>query len=180
MVGSTIVRGTRVVLRLVKSNDAPFIVSLRNDPKNNTHLSSQRYLTIKEQRAWLVTEKMDETSLYFIILFQNEKVGTISLYNISENLSKAELGRFICSNSIYAIDAELTLLEYAFNTLGLQQVLCRTKTTNKSVLSLHRNLFFEDSTVERVNNYEIMWQSLEMEKYKISDYSSIKYILKSI
>ena len=174
------IKGINIRLRLAKLPDAEFIISQRNNPKNNVNLSSQRFISLEDQRAWMMSEESDKSSLYFIIENKKQQVGTISLYNIAREGNSAELGRFICNNSIYAIDAEICLLEYAFNEMNLFEVYCRTKTNNKSVLSLHRNLFFSDSGEEIENDYSLLRQQMTRERFKNIDYCDIKSLIRNI
>ena len=173
-------KGINIRLRLAKLSDSEYIISQRNNPKHNVNLSSQRFISLEDQRAWMMSEESDESSLYFIIENEEQQVGTISLYNIASEGNSAELGRFICNNSIYAIDAEICLLEYAFNELSLFEVYCRTKTNNKSVLSLHRNLFFLDAVEEIENDYSLLRQIMTRERFKNIDYCDIKSLIRNI
>ena len=43
------IKGINIRLRLAKLPDAEFIISQRNNPKNNVNLSSQRYISLEDQ-----------------------------------------------------------------------------------------------------------------------------------
>ena len=81
-------RCKHIKLRLVKDDDAGFILSLRSNKNLNSFLSPVDH-DIKKQREWLSKYKEREnnkTEFYFIITsIDNISLGTVRLYDFKDN-----------------------------------------------------------------------------------------------
>ncbi len=134
---SKVVKGEFVSLRPVELSDAEFIVSIRNIERNARYINKTS-TDIQAQIDWMIQEKSDPTSYYFLIVDEDDqKIGTISIYNIDD--SRGEFGRWICSgNALQSLESALLIHRYAFERLGLKEVYTRTLAENKKVVSFHR------------------------------------------
>jgi RimJ/RimL family protein N-acetyltransferase len=171
------VRGKLTSLVNVTISDAEFICELRNNPLNNVFLSSSNSVDIQKQMNWIIDNQKTADD-YFIIKDRNyNSVGTISIYNKDEN--GAEFGRYICSNSLNAIESVYLLLKYSFDVLNLQYIYCKTVIENEKVWKQHLKFGFkfERNEFNSVLNKEIVVQSISIETFKNFDYTWLDNIL---
>lgn len=167
-------------LTSVSLADAEFICLLRNNSNNNRFLSSSEFISVSMQVKWL--QENINNDYYFKIsnIINKTDVGTISLYNFNNNI--AEFGRYICSDSICAIESEMLLLEFGFNTLGLNEIYCRTALENQKVWKQHYKFGFIDCGKEYLEKrgLELIKQIITKDIFVNYDYSKIKNIIKKI
>lgn len=131
-------KGSFIRLRLVCESDAEFIIKVRTNGENSKFINATSE-DLSLQRRWIANEKLDKSSFYFIIeSIAGENIGTISLYNISDN--QGEFGRWICDgNAIESLESAYLIHKFAFEYLGLDLVYTRTLSKNKKVVSFHRS-----------------------------------------
>jgi RimJ/RimL family protein N-acetyltransferase len=83
--------------------------------------------TVEEQRAWILRNQ-GEGEFNFIMEYQGEPVGTISIYGINQQHKSALIGRLIVGedgrvgNAPVAAEAELLICDYIFRDLGLHKI----------------------------------------------------------
>ena len=129
----------RYRLRPVTLEDASFIVALRTDPLLNrfVHEVSPR---VEDQIAWLERYFLRPDDYYFIVEdgALGKPHGTIGVYDVAENASGAEWGRWILKRgSMAALESAWLICEMGFSTLQLKSLWSRTLTDNHQVLSFH-------------------------------------------
>jgi RimJ/RimL family protein N-acetyltransferase len=171
--------GESVILRPITVDDAEFTSGLRSDPKVYEFLSSSKPLTSDNQRSWIENFLSANQGYYFII--ENKKTGTpegtIGLYNFEQN--SAEFGRYIALNSLSAIESEYLLLEFAFRTLNLHEIYCKTADLNTKVWKQHLSFGFKDDGFEFFEEKALLLrrQVLKRKEYILFDYSKILQII---
>ena len=177
------IQGIKTRLEEITESDAADMVKLRNDPSNNKFLF-QKEIKLDEQIAWINKNKNSTDVVNFKVSnLANEFKGTISIYNILEK--RGEIGRYIVTNPINAIEAEYLLLKFCFENLGLKAVYCQTNTENKSVWGQHIKLGFrekekKDVKVGSYNNVIVhaIVQEITAEEYKAFNYENIMKLIR--
>lgn len=171
------IQGKFTLLEKITIEDAGVICDLRNN--NNKFLSSQEEISLDSQIKWLKENLNNSDCHYFKIIDKKNKliVGTISLYEICNN--QAEFGRYICNQTLQAIEAELLIIDFAFQVLKLQIVYCRTKIDNIKVWKQHYNLGFEDwNSSEHSHDYKFFKiQYMSQSRYNVYAFDKVKNIL---
>jgi RimJ/RimL family protein N-acetyltransferase len=129
----------RYRLRPVTLEDAPFIVELRSDPLLNRYLHeiSPR---VEDQVAWLERYFLRPDDYYFIVEGTDsaEPHGAIGIYDIEENSSGAQWGRWILKHgSMAALESVWLICEAGFSELQLASLSSRTLVDNPRVVSFH-------------------------------------------
>lgn len=129
----------RYRLRPVSLEDATFIVELRNDPVLSKYLHeiSPR---VEDQVSWLERYFARPDDYYFIVedADSGERHGTIGIYDIEDNASGAQWGRWILKHgSIAALESAWLICEAGFSKLGLASLSSRTLVENPRVVSFH-------------------------------------------
>ena len=144
---NALARGRKTNLVEITTDDAADIIRLRNDPKINKNLSSTRTTSVEEQKNWISKNISGNDGVYFKITdLDGQFYGTISLYSVVGN--KAEFGRYICENSLLAIEAEYLLLKHGFERMQLDSIYCRTVAENIKVWKQHYKYGFRDTRTE--------------------------------
>ena len=172
------IEGKLIRLVEVSENDSISILKLRNNPAISKYLSGTSEITSEQQREWIKLNKVKSDGFYWTIKDGiNQFFGTISLYNVIDR--KAEFGRYICTNSIYAIEAELLILEFGFKHMGLDEIYCRTVINNEKVWKQHYKFGFEDQSFEELpqKKFTLKRQVLNKVMFDHFDYSNIQILL---
>jgi len=172
------ISGIHTHLYPVELYDAKFIAQLRSNPMNNKYLSSNVEITENEQLEWIIKNKTTRDFYFIIKDFEGKSLGTISLYNIINDES-AEFGRYICTNSICSVESEYLLLFFAFKTLKLDYIYCRTVKENIKVWKQHKKFGFSISNFEEDNliNKSMVIQKLTKKIFEAYDYSWVNRLL---
>jgi RimJ/RimL family protein N-acetyltransferase len=135
--------GHRFRIRPIRSEDAAFVLSLRNDPQRARFLgpTSDR---VEDQVAWLNTYFDRPDDWYWIVEDGRTGApeGTIGLY--ARQGPRAEWGRWILrEGSVAAVESALLVYRFAFDELALDEVFCRTIEENLAVVSFHESCGLE-------------------------------------
>ncbi len=140
-------QGFGVRLRPVQTEDAGFIVWLRNLDHVRGKIGDSA-ADIPTQRAWLEEYYERAGDYYFIVeTLQGVPVGTHSLYDLQGG--SAELGRWVIRPGVQAaVPSHMVAFSIAFDVLRLQALRNATVATNISVLSISRRFGFEETSFE--------------------------------
>lgn len=172
------IEGILVSLRYLDLQDASTLLEWRNNSKINKYLSnSGEKITLEQQIKWQTNIRKRTDSHDFIIEFNTKPIGACAIYDINKN--EAEFGRFIVTNPLGAIDAELCCLNYAFHSLNLNSIICKTVLNNTKVWQQHYSLGFEkvgEDYDARIDQKRIL-QVITKDKFINFDYSSIEKML---
>ena len=177
-----IIDGIHTILQTMNCEDSQSIIDLRNQPVINQYLSSSVIKSLDEQNEWMTANLPKRDGLYLKILDKKDSTfcGTISLYNI-EN-SQGELGRYICTKTLQAIEAELLIVRFAFDIMKLQSIYCRTAELNSKVWHQHYGFGFIDYGEELLENrnMKLKKQILSEDIYLKHNYSKIEKIINTL
>lgn len=150
-------RSKTLAFQLASVDDAEFILSLRNDPKYNLHLSSVGN-DVEKQKSWLEAYKAREKKAleyYFIIINKkNEKCGTVRLYDFQGDsfcwgswILNEKKTRFAALESAYIV------YKFAFDELGFQKSHFDVRKENAKVIKFHKRMGAEIKGEDKINFY---------------------------
>lgn len=142
--------GDRIILRLLEQNDLPLTLLWRNQDKIRKWFINTDVIQEDKHLAWFERYMKLDNDFIFVILakdLDNLPVGQISLYNINWEISRAEYGRLMIGHPNakgkgYARQATALLLDFAFNTLDLNEVFLEVKSDNKSAIAIYESAGF--------------------------------------
>jgi RimJ/RimL family protein N-acetyltransferase len=178
-------RGKAFSLRPVMVSDSAFIVGLRTNRELSAFINATSN-SIPDQEAWITRYLSRPGDYYWIVQneFNGESEGTISIYDANEAQGSAEWGRWILrKGSLAAVESTYLLYCFAFESLGLNRLYCRTVATNHKVVSFHTSLGLQTVGVLR-DQFEIngcrhdaieqqmssaMWQDMKIRHAALSD-----------
>ena len=131
-----------LTVRLVREEDAPFILELRTNKKLSRYLHKTED-NLNKQIAWIreYKEREKRGEDYYFIYFSGDKpIGVNRIYDITENTSTG--GSWICREDS---SLEESLATYFLNSdiYELFEIVCGPYTIskgNKQVLKFHKNM----------------------------------------
>lgn len=136
--GGVLLRGERVVLRLMAEEDAQLIVEWRNDPAIRKWLFSTDKLTVESHLEWFRRPKPDRLDFVICLRESRRPIGTVSFTNIDFQNARAEVGILLGDRTQWgkglATETYRLWLPFGFEHLDLQYIYGRTLSTN------HRNV----------------------------------------
>lgn len=174
------IEGYTCVLKEIGLSDSQDICNIRNDTTIRKFLSNTSDISIQDQEDWIKRNIELNNGYYFKIndIHSKRFLGTISIYNVDKD--SAEFGRYICINPIHALEAEFLLITFAFETMKLRRIYCRTADENKSVWKQHLKFGFKDIGYEyfEPKDMNLKVQELTYKNFLEFDYTQILNLVK--
>jgi len=140
----------RLTLRRLTMDDANEIFAIRSDERVNKYLDRAGCKTIDEAREFINkinTGIANNESVYWAIALKSKPglIGTICLWNISKEQSKAEIGFELLpqyQGKGYMQEAVTAVIEYGFKTMKLRAIEGEVDPNNaRSIKLLEKNNF---------------------------------------
>jgi ribosomal-protein-alanine N-acetyltransferase len=139
-----ILRTARLTLRQLSIDDQQDILALRSDPEINKYLGRQPSKTIEDSIIFInkVNENIEkQIALYWAITLTKTKtvVGTICLFDFSNEKNSCEIGYELMpkfQRQGIMKEATQVVIDYAFQTLKLKQILALTHCDNQNSTNL--------------------------------------------
>lgn len=161
----------RLTLRQLSDNDVQEIFLLRSDILINKYLDRQPSKTLKDALEFIKKIRNNSLSYWAISPRGNEKlVGTICLFDVSEELKKCEIGYELLTEyqgKGIMREAAKKIIEYSFQTLGLKTIEAYTHKDNQSSTNLLKELKFKTTNrVDETNSNLILFQLNSSNKNK--------------
>ncbi len=133
------------------SDDITEIVrTWRNDKNISQYMFTNHYITKEEHHQWIEKLKTKTTAKAWIIRFNNNPVGVVSLSNIDFKKKTTEWGFYIANESFRGKgigSATLyRLMEYVFDTLHLQTMTTMVLENNPVAVKMYEKFGFKKDT----------------------------------
>lgn len=160
----------RLTLRQLSESDAQEIFLLRSDPIINKYLDRQPCEALEDALKFIEKIKNNNLSYWAIAQKGSDKlVGTICLFDVSEELKKGEIGyELLTEHQGKGIMREAVnkVIEYSFETLRLKTIDAHTHKNNQRSTNLLYNLKFKctDQADEANSNLILLRLNLENNK----------------
>lgn len=121
------------------------------------YMEYQKQITAQEQLDWF--ERLDsKIEHYFIIKWQEQSVGMAHVNKVDEDSQSAQVGLFMgepeFAGTGIALKASLSLLEFAFGSLGLKKVWAKVHQSNHVAYEYNGQLGFE--LYEQAGDFQFM------------------------
>ncbi len=161
----------RLMLRQLSGSDVQEIFLLRSDSLINKYLGRQPCKTLEDALEFIEKVKDNNLSYWAIAEKGNEKlVGTICLFDISEEQKKCEIGYELLTEyqgKGIMREAAKKIIEYSFHTLGLKTIDAYTHKENQSSTNLLKELKFKfTDSVDETNSNLILFRLNSSDKNK--------------
>ncbi|PCH66465.1 MAG: GNAT family N-acetyltransferase [Bacteroidetes bacterium] len=164
----------RLTLRQLKDTDNFAISSLRSDDRINKYIDRPKQTNLDQAKAFIVKIKdgiKQNKSIYWVVCLRDDPnlVGTICLWNFSDDKTCAELGYELTqySQGKGLMDEALKcVLNYSFHTLGLNKIEAYTHKDNvSSTRMLIKNNFKQAPDRIDLDNSNNLIYYLEQQQY---------------
>ena len=165
-----ILTSERLTLRQLSDSDVHEIFLLRSNPVINKYIDRQPCKTLESASDFIQTIKSNSLSYWAITQKGKEKlVGTICLFNLSDELKKCEIGYELLTEyqgKGIMKEAAQKIIEYAIQTLGLKTIDACTHKDNQSSTNLLKVLKFKNiESVDTNSNLLLFQLSISTLKY---------------
>ena len=135
-----IIKTERLTLNQVELNDAEFILFQRSSPEVTKYIRREPYTKVEQAIAFIemITQQFIEKQSYTWALRNpetNEMLGSICLWNFSEDCKTAEIGYDLHPNfqgKGFMNEAMQATINYGFNELNLIQIEAFTSKYNET------------------------------------------------
>lgn len=121
MVYDGVLSGIYVDLKPVTLEDAPFTLSIRQDPEITRYIPKLD-ITVGEQKKWIARQRETAGDYFFVVWDkQGNRLGTCGVYNISGN--SGEGGRLaLYGDPCQKIESGILMSEFEFEILKLERI----------------------------------------------------------
>ena len=153
----------RLTLRQLSDSDVQEIFILRSDALINKYLDRKPSKTLEDALEFIEKIKNNSLSYWAIEQKGNEKlVGTICLFDISEEFKKCEIGYELLTEYQgrgFMRETAKKIIEYSNQTLGLKTIDAYTHKDNQSSTNLLKELKFKSTDrVDETNSNLILFR----------------------
>jgi ribosomal-protein-alanine N-acetyltransferase len=153
----------RLTLRQLSDSDVQEIFLLRSDTSINKYLDRQASKTLEDALEFVQKIKNNSLSYWAIAQKGSDKlVGTICLFDVSEELKKCEIGYELLAEyqgKGMMREAAEKVIEYSTQTLGLKTIDAYTHKDNQGSTNLLKELkFMITDSVDEKNSKLILFR----------------------
>lgn len=153
------IEGKIINLRLVKEEDADFILKLRTNKELSKFISPTN-IGLEEQIEWIKNYKICENKNeeFYFIVENKEKIpcGTVRIYNIDFKMKEGIWGSFIldkirpngASNEVIELS-----LKFAFEELKLEKIYLDVRKENYKAIHIYEKNGFVKMREDKKNYY---------------------------
>jgi UDP-4-amino-4,6-dideoxy-N-acetyl-beta-L-altrosamine N-acetyltransferase len=131
----------------VKFEDIELIRNWRNSKEVAQYMYTDGIISNEEQVNWFSKISNSSNSKYWIINFDDTKIGLVNITNIDFPKASCSwafyIGETRYRESGAAVQTEFNLIEKAFFELNLKIINCEVISTNIQVLNLHKRFGFK-------------------------------------
>lgn len=126
--------------------DLELVREWRNSPEVSQYMYTENTITKVQQENWFKKISQEETSKYWIIKYDNNKIGVANLSDIDKRNSKCFWGFYLGNSSIrgqgIGAKIEFNVLKYVFEEISLNKLCGEVLSFNEKVVKMHEKFGF--------------------------------------
>lgn len=142
----------------IEEKDIETIRQWRNSEEVSSYMYTDSEITKENQILWFNKIKNDLSSKYWIITYNNKKLGLASLTNIDKTLSSCYWAFYLGDTSVRGAGiggkVEYRVLNYVFENLKLHKLRCEVFVFNDKVIKMHEKFGFRREAYYREHCYK--------------------------
>lgn len=150
----------RLILRQLNQSDENEIFAMRSNDENAKYLDRPKANSVEDARNFIIKIndgiKNNESFYWGVSIKDNPKLtGTICLWNISEDKTKAEIGFELlpeCKGKGIMFEATKKVIDYGFNVLNLETIEGEVDPANSKSIKLMKKFNFKLKTSSNEND----------------------------
>jgi UDP-4-amino-4,6-dideoxy-N-acetyl-beta-L-altrosamine N-acetyltransferase len=131
----------------IKEEDLEQIRNWRNSKEVSRYMYTSEEITTEQQKNWFLKIQSDTSQKYWIIEYNGEKLGLVSLYNIKHNFKHCSWAFYLGNTQVRGAGigskVEYTILDYVFETMQLNKLMCEVFSFNEKVIQMHKKFGFQ-------------------------------------
>ena len=140
------------MLRKIKKSDLKEILEWRNSPEVRKVMFTDHQITENEHIDWWKKNQADTQKEGLIFCFDNVNLGVVNYFDIDQKKKTCHWGFYLSNNISENINTlevwqliEKEAIEYAFQDLKCQKLICESFAFNTSVIEMHKRFGFLES-----------------------------------
>lgn len=126
--------------------DLELVREWRNSPEVCQYMYTENIITKDQQEKWFKKINQEETSKYWIIKYDNNKIGVANLSDIDKKNSKCFWGFYLGNSNIrgqgIGAKIEYNVLKYVFEEINLNKLCGEVLSFNEKVVKMHEKFGF--------------------------------------
>tara|TARA_B100000900_G_C20563504_1_gene709991 strand:+ start:1189 stop:1731 length:543 start_codon:yes stop_codon:yes gene_type:complete len=135
-----------VVFKVLSIDDIELVRKWRNSDAVSKYMYDEKSISESQQKKWFEKISREKTSIYWIIEYEEKKIGLVSITGINNVLSSCFWAFYLGDTSIRGAGIgskiEFNVLEYVFNKLNLNKLRCEVFVNNDRVIKMHEKFGF--------------------------------------
>ena len=151
-----------VVLRNLREElhpeDRDRILGWRNLPDVARYMYTDRAITAEEHERWFARILEDDTVTYWVVELDGEPVGLANLTGVDRDNRRCSWAFYLASPAVrgrgVGTFVEYFVLQYVFETLGLEKLCCEVLSFNDGVVAMHEGYGFQREGLLRRHIYK--------------------------
>lgn len=129
-------------VRRIDESDLERIMNWRMSPEVTTYMNTNPKLTLDGQKKWLKSLEGNESVRYWLVEVNGQPAGVINLADIDYENKNTSWAYYIGEKSLrsiqLAISLELSLYDYVFEKMRLDEIHGEIFSLNGAVIKLHK------------------------------------------
>lgn len=135
-----------IILKDLIKDDLEYLRVWRNSEDVSKYMYTDDNISSEQQIKWFERVAKDQTQKYWIIEYENKKIGLASLYAIRPNFKSCCWAFYLGDASIrgagIGAKIEYNVLKFVFDEMKFNKLLCEVFVFNKSVIKMHEKFGF--------------------------------------
>lgn len=136
-----------IELIALTEEDIELVRKWRNSPEVSQYMYTQEFITKEKQEKWFQKINQEKSSRYWIVKYENEKIGVASLTGIDKNNSKCYWGFYLGNTDIrgkgIGAKIEYNVLDIVFKEIKLNKLCGEVLSFNEKVVKMHEKFGFK-------------------------------------
>jgi UDP-4-amino-4,6-dideoxy-N-acetyl-beta-L-altrosamine N-acetyltransferase len=158
-----------IQLSSLESKDLELVRHWRNATKVRPFMQHTEIISEEEQIQWFENLSREE-NFYFIISYSNQKIGVVNIKAIDVKTKVGEAGIFFGDNqftsTMIPFLSTISLMDFAFDVLGLKALQAKIKRDNLKVIDFNRSLGYKLIDTNMEDHFD--YYSIEEKSYKFA------------
>ena len=130
----------------IQAEDLEIVRKWRNSAEVSQYMYTENFITKEQQEKWFKKVQKDDTSKYWMIKFEDEKLGVANIVDIDRRNSKCNWGFYLGNSNIrgkgIGAKVEFNVLKYVFEELKLNKLCGEVFSFNEKVVKMHEKFGF--------------------------------------
>jgi UDP-4-amino-4,6-dideoxy-N-acetyl-beta-L-altrosamine N-acetyltransferase len=130
----------------LKQDDIELVREWRNSNEVAQYMYTENHITKEQQQNWFESVSKRKDCIYWIIEYENKKLGLASITDINLNLQSCYWAFYLGDTSVRGAGIggkiEFNVLKHVFDEIGLNKLRCEVFVNNDMVIKMHEKFGF--------------------------------------